>query len=93
MALTTTQRREAAREWVRRIFTADVMATLNLDDLVAAIGSIDDTMDALPATLNPLTSVKTNFLANLPQPFKGTATPQQKAIALTCWAMKEAGLI
>jgi len=68
-------------------------AVMSWDDLTAAIGSLDDTMDALPTLLNPLTTVKQNSLARLPEPFKSTATAQQKAIALTVWALKEAGII
>jgi len=94
MAQTTPQRRDAARELAKRLWVeTNATATMNLDDLLAAIGSIDDTMDLLPANLTALQTVKQNFLSRLPEPFKSTATTQQKALALVCWTLKEAGLI
>lgn len=93
MAQTAQQRREAARELAAKIFPPTVTATLNLDDLTAAVGSIDDTMDALPGALTGGQTIKQNFLSRLPEPFKSTATAQQKAVALVAWALKESGLI
>ena len=69
------------------------IADINLDDLLAAVGSIDDMMDALPATLTPAQSIKVNFVQNLPEPFKSTTTADEKALALVVWALKETGLI
>jgi hypothetical protein len=95
MALSDPDRLTAARELARRIFPSDVTANLNLDDLKAAIGGIDDVFDMQPndpALSNSLT-LKQNFLALLPEPFKSTATSQQKAFALMVWAMKEVGVI
>lgn len=93
MTLNAADRRIAAKELASRIFGVTVVAGMNWDDLTAAIGSIDDTMDALPATLNAVQTVKVNFIQRLPEPFKSASTSQQKAIALMVWAMKETGLI
>lgn len=94
MAQTTGQRRDAARELATRIYvSAGKTAALNLDDLLAAVGSIDNAMDALPSTLNPARTVKQNFLDNLPEPFKSISTTQEKALALMVWALKEVGII
>lgn len=93
MTQTTAQRREAAIELAKRMFSPSILATLNWNDLSAAIGAIDDTMDKLPALLNSTLTVKQNLVAALPEPFKSTSTATQKAIALMVWAMKETGII
>ena len=95
MAMDTTQRRDAGRELGRKMKLGinGRIADIDLDDLLAAVGSIDDMMDALPATLNGAQSIKVNFVQNIPEPFKSTTTSQEKALALVVWAMKETGLI
>ncbi len=94
MAQTTEQRRTAARELARRMFQeTGTTANLNLDDLLAAVGSIDDTMDLLPANLTAGQTVKQNIVSRLPEPFKSNSTAQQKAVALMAWVMKETGII
>lgn len=92
MALSDADRRIAAADLAKRMFSGTT-ANLNVDDLKAAVASIDDTMDALPGTLNGAQSVKTNFVQGLPEPFLSNSTNQQKAMALMVWAMKEVGLI
>jgi hypothetical protein len=88
-------RRLAARELGLKMFPpgGGITATLNLDDLVAAVGAIDDEMDKLPATLNAGLTVKQNLVGALPEPFESESTAVQKALALGLWAMKEAGQI
>lgn len=93
MAMTAVQQRHAAREMARRIYDAATRADLNLDDLQAAIGAIDATMDKLPAQLAPASTVKQNFIVALPEPFKSGSTAPQKALALALWALKEAGTL
>lgn len=94
MSQTATERRIAARELATRMFAnVGAVANMNLDDLAAAIGSIDDTMDALPGALNGAQTIKVNFVQRLPEPFKSTSTAQQKSIALMIWALKETGII
>jgi len=94
MSQTAGERANAARELARRLYTsANITATMTVADFTAAIGSIDDTMDALPAALTAGSTIKQNFLARLPEPFKSTATTQQKAIALMIWAFQETGLL
>ena len=93
MTQDNTARKTAAKALGDIIFPPSVMAGLNWDDLTAAIGAIDDTMDALPGALNGAQSIKTNFIQRLPEPFKSASNVQQKAYALHCWAMKEAGII
>ncbi len=97
MALTDTQKRDAARKLAHHIFQkSNTTANLNLDDLAAAIGSIDAAMDTvindIPVGARTNT-IKQLFNANLPEPFKSAATPEQKAMALAMWAMREVGLI
>jgi len=62
-------------------------------DLKEAVREIDTTMDKLPAALNSGLTVKQNFLADLPEPFKSNATNAEKAFALMAWALKETGVI
>lgn len=93
MAQTAQQRREAARELARRLFSPQVTAGFNLDDLMAAIGAIDDLMYALPGALNGTLTLKQNFVVALPEPFKSSSTAEQKALALAMWALKEVGAI
>lgn len=93
MTLSVSERRLAARELSIKTFGPSITANMNWDDLTAAIGSIDDTMDALPATLTAGQTIKTNFIQRLPEPFKTTSTQQQKALTIMVWAMKETGII
>lgn len=97
MSLTTEQRREAGRELAKEIFVkAGVTANLNLDDLLSAIGSFDDGMDTVINTIPGAWGTKTikqALIDNLPEPFQSNSTGGQKAMAISLWAMKEAGLI
>ncbi len=93
MPLDSTQRQEAARALSKEMFSKpNVTATLDLSDLVAAIGSIDDDLHSLPSP-GPPSTVRANVHANLPVPFKTTATDNQKDMAVAFAAMKLAGLI
>lgn len=93
MTLSATERRVAARRLALEMFgtsTADV----NVDDLAAAIGAIDDAMDAQASEIDPQTlTVKQFLVLSLPEPFKSSSTANEKAIALMVWAMKEVGMI
>jgi hypothetical protein len=96
MAQTDTQRLDAARRLADHLFPADVVANLNLDDVKAAIGSIDDGMHTI--INNIPVGARTNtmlqlLILNLPEPFKSNSTAAQKALALSLWALNEAGLI
>lgn len=93
MSQTIAQRRNAARELGRRLFPAGVTANLNLDDLTAAIGSVDDMMDLVPSGLTVTRTIKQNFIDNLPERFKSNSNAQQKALVLAVWALQEVGLI
>jgi len=94
MTLDAGQRKTAARDLARRLFQeVQKTANLNLDDLAAAVGSVDDTMDALPTALAAAQTVKANFVQRLPEPFKSNTNAQEKAIVLMVWAMKEVGII
>ncbi len=96
MALTSTEIREAARNLTKRLFTPDITANLDLDDLDAAVASIDASMETvintIPAGMATKT-VKRAIIDALPEPFQSTSTADQKAVALVVWALKEAGLI
>jgi len=94
MSLSTADRTTAARELARQMFHAvNKTANLDLDDLVAAVGAIDDEMDALASTLTQATTVKANLIQTLPEPFASNSNAQEKALALMVWAMKETGII
>ena len=94
MTMNAAERRIAGQELGRQVFViVNKLASMNWDDLTAAVGTIDDTMDALPGVLNGAQTVKQNFIARLPEPFKSTSTQVEKAQALMVWAMKEVGLI
>ncbi len=94
MTQTKDQRREAGRELARGIFhKTNKSADQNLDDLLEAIGAIDDMMDALPATLNQTKTVRQNFFEVLPQPFKGNTNAKEKTMAIGAWAQRETGLV
>lgn len=52
-------------------------------DLRAAVDALDNWVEANAATIN----------AALPQPFRGAATPEQKAILLAYIALERAGVL
>ncbi len=97
MAFTSQQIKDAAKEWVK-IFHADrtITANLNTDDIEAAIQSIDSAMDtvinSLPGAWGTKT-IKQVLIDSLPEPFQSTSGAAQKALVLSVWAMKEAGVI
>jgi len=96
MSLTSAQKTEAARRLALQIFPHDVTATVNLNDLIAAIGSIDSAMDTVLGSVPApwlLKTVKQALIDNLPEPFKSNSTAAQKAAALSLWSMKEAGIV
>lgn len=94
MTMDAAARKAAGKELGRQVFVVtNKLASMDWDHLSAAVGSIDDTMDALPGVLNGAQTVKQNFIARLPEPFKSTSTQVEKAQALMVWAMKEVGLI
>ena len=94
----TTQKRAAAERLATELFDkpgqASVTGNLNVDDLVAAIDSLDTAMDtvinAVPGAWQTKT-IKTALIDNLPEPFKSNSTATQKAAALMLWALAEAG--
>ena len=96
MAFTDDQARKVAREVAARIYTQSITATMNLDDLKAAINAIDTVMDTVintipgPAQTN---TIKQGLLSQLPEPFKSETTTAQKALALSLWAFEEAGVL
>jgi hypothetical protein len=97
MSMTNQDRKATARELARKIFGEPmVTANLNLDDLTAAVASLDDSMDTILNTLPAAWGTKTvkeALIDALPEPFQSTSTPQQKAMVLSLWAMKESGII
>ena len=92
MAQTAQQIASGAREMARRMF-GTATATINHDDLTAAVAALDAAMDALPPSLNQAKTVKQNLVAALPTAFAANSTTQQKALALMVWAMAETGMI
>ena len=84
MALTETERLAGARTWVKRVFVSrNETATVTASDVKAAFDAADGWID----------SVQVSFNSALPEPFKSTATADQKALMLVFVVMKRAGLI
>lgn len=84
MALSASEQKDCAREWVKREFRdAGKTANLSVADIGAAATALHDTLTANQATL----------VASLPEPFKTTSTAAQKRLLLAAVAMKMAGMI
>jgi hypothetical protein len=80
MALTAGQRREAMRDLARRL-DLDGPLALTKDDLVAAVGGIDDYLEANAAAIN----------AAIPQPARGALSVSQKAALVSFVALTRYG--
>ena len=98
MAMTALQKRDSARRLGSDLFNGGLLATVSLgtDDLEAAVGSVDAAMDMVISTVPAewqAKTIKQAIVDNLPEPFQSGCTPAQKALVLSAWAMKEAGLI
>lgn len=84
MALTETERLRGARTWAKRVFVnRNQTATVTASEVKAAFDAADDWVD----------SVQASFNAALPEPFKSTATAEQKALMLVYVVMKRTQLI
>jgi hypothetical protein len=84
MALTSEQRAENAREFVRKAFVeSGATATVDHTEVVAAVAAMDDWIEANGAAIN----------AALPLPFRTTATAAQKTLLFCFVALKRAGMI
>ena len=82
--MTEQQRVENMREWVKRVFVErGATATLNTEDIKAAVDATDTWIDNNQAPFNTA----------LPEPFKSTATSDQKTLMFVYVAMKRSGLI
>lgn len=93
MAQTQKQLDNSAREWAHTCYVrVNKKATLSLSDIKAAVNSIDATMDMLANAVTGARTIKQNILDRFPEPFKSTATAEEKARALIIWAQREAGL-
>ena len=98
MALTLQQQQDAMRQLVQEMFvSSNVTANLTTADVLAAVQAFDNDLDA---TLNQAvtayggtTTLLNALLASLPEPFKSTATAQQKALAFAFMVMKRGGVI
>lgn len=83
-------RAAGARSLADTIFEeTDATGHSNHDDLVAAIGALDDRMDAVLSTLTQTRTVKQTLLDALPEPFKSNSTALEKAHALISWSLNE----
>lgn len=96
MAFSEAQVSKVARMLASRIYGPNDVATLDLDDLRAAITSIDNSMATVISTIpGPFQSktVKGAIVDALPEPFQSESTPLQKATALALWGFEEAGVL
>ena len=74
MALVVAQKRQVTRNWIAENFVrADKKADQSSADVYAAVEAIDNLLEAQQAVFNTA----------LPEPFKSTATPAQKASLFT----------
>jgi len=77
-------RQAAARAWVKRAFVqSGVTANMGHDAVKTAVDATDAWIDGAQA----------NFNAALPEPFKSTATLEQKTLLFCYVAMKRAGTL
>ena len=84
MALTEMERLAGAQTWAKRVFVKrNETAKVNASDIKAAFDAVDGWVDAAQASFN----------AALPEPFKSTATAEQKALMLVYVVMKRTRLI
>lgn len=84
MALTDEQHAEGMRQWVGKVFVeGGETATMTTEQIKAAFAAIDAWVDDNQASFNTA----------LPEPFKGAATAEQKAVLLCFVVMKQVGII
>ena len=95
MALTTADKQRLVRKFIRREFQRlRQTATVNLDDMVVAMGEIEGTFDSLPPDLpNQAADLLANFNAGLSQPVKGALTTEQKWFLLAIYSLEKAGMV
>lgn len=94
MALTDPQLMAGARELSRLMYVqAEQVASMTLDDLKAALASIDTSMDLVASGMNQAQTIKQNLVSRLPQPFRTASTQAEKSLALYVWSMVEVGVI
>lgn len=94
MAISDNERRDCARKLILKIFVeVNSRATLSFEDIKAAIDSIDDSFDALASEFTQNRSIEFNFNSRLPEPFRSTASVEQKSLAVAFVAMKRGGVI
>ena len=92
MVQTDIESANAARKLAATMFPQGVTANLNLDDIKAAVVSIDTAMDIVIRTIpGPWQTkpIKEALIDNLPEPFQTNSTATQKAQALNAWAVVE----
>lgn len=95
MAAMTTQEKETAARWVaRHLFSDGTIASVNLTDLIAAVGAIDGAFEALPTALpNQLATVAANFNQSLPEPVKSALSTPKKGVLFVVTTVVKYGLV
>lgn len=84
MPLTDEELTEGMRHWVRKIFVEmGGTATMTTVDIKVAFAAVDAWVDDNQISYN----------SALPEPFKSTATAEQKAMLLCFVVMKQTGII
>ncbi len=82
--MTEQQRTETMRTWVNKEFVEkQMLANLDTVEIKAAVDTTDTWIDNNEASFNTA----------LPEPFKSTATAEQKTLMFDYVAMKRSGLI
>ena len=99
MAMTAAKKRAAAIRIATEAWNEGRDGTtvpVGTDALEAAVESINTAMDTVISTIPGAwqsKTIKQALIDNLPQPFKSASTGPEKALAMTAWALAEAGLI
>lgn len=83
MALTTQQRADVARQLANELFSRpNATATLDHNDLLAAVTAVDGTFDALASDLSGTDRVRGNFHNRMPQRVRDRLTDRQREIII-----------
>ena len=89
MPMSEADRVEATRRLAKEIFPPGETATLDTDELKAAIDAIDDTLETVMSALNIALTIEGALNAALPEPFRTTSTTAQKAATLATTVNKK----
>ena len=89
MPVPAEKQKSACQRFAKRFFAEGVTATMDSNDLIAALNAVYDAFDALASDLVQDQTVQANILAVLSEPFKSRSTAEQKGwIGMTVLAIR-----